>query len=401
MNLTIVSNLYPPYARGGAELIAFRLANELYTRGHKISVLTSKPFEGYSQMTAKLSERQIANVYRFFPPNFYHLLNSHKHSFPVRALWHLVDMYGTGGTHALRRILKFEQPDAVLTHNLKGIGLQIVPEIRRQGIRHIHTLHDVQLSVPSGLLISGEETKGLNSGFGRTWYENRVKKIFGSPDVVISPSKYLADFYHDRGFFPESDLRVIPNPAPKHHLSDNIRPKNGVLHLLFAGQLEKHKGILLLLDALLDLDVPYKLHIAGDGSLAEHIADRADSDSRLIYHGFVSLDNLTRLFSICDSVIIPSLCYENSPTIIYEAFQSGVPVIASDIGGVKELVRDGENGFLFTPGDKVGLRKAVTSLAERRVEFAEKAAKIRQGVEHCNIGKYIDQLEEIVSSVEV
>lgn len=396
MNLVVVTNLYPPYARGGAERIAFRLVNELYSRGHKVTVLSTKPFEGLKSLSPEVTSRHVGEVLRVFPPNLYHMMDAHKKSFPVRGMWHLIDMYNPLSGRYLRQVLKREKPDAVLTHNLKGFGLQVVPEIRRQGIKHIHTLHDVQLSVPSGLLIKGEEETWLNKGFPRKLYEKGIKKIFKSPDVVISPSQFLADFYTERGFFPKSDVQVIPNPAPELHVNTDLPELDGPVRLLFAGQLEKHKGILFLLDALEQSNLDYRLHIAGDGTLASEISDRAEKNKNVIYHGFVSLPNLTRLFAVCDGVVVPSLCYENSPSIIYESLQSSVPVIASDIGGTGELVKNGENGFLFPAGDKEKLLEALRWLAGERAQLSARRDQIKKSVEGFGMSGYADTLENII-----
>src|SRR3989338_6708462 len=155
MKIAIVSNLYPPFARGGAEQIARRVAQELHVRGHEVFVLSTKPYDGWRSFYAQVSERNPEEVYRFFPRNLYHVLNDYRHTFPVRALWHLIDLWSPFPAIELARLLDEEKPDVVITHNLKGLGLQVARAIRRAKIRHVHTLHDVQLSIPSGLLLYG------------------------------------------------------------------------------------------------------------------------------------------------------------------------------------------------------------------------------------------------------
>lgn len=399
MRIGIVSNLYPPYARGGAEQIAWRTAHALYARGHKVFVLSTSPSREWFSPFHLDVEPQLEIVYRFYPPNFYHPLNNRSYPIPVRALWHLVDMYSPVPGRLFTRAAREERPDVILTHNLKGIGLQIVPAIRRLGLPHIHTIHDVQLSVPSGLLMYGQEHSYLNKSFLRRWYEGQMRRIAGSPDLVVSPSRFLADFYRARGMFEKSRVEIVPNPAPEARVPERGARPPGPVRLLFAGQLEEHKGIRFLLKALDTLDIPFVLHVAGDGSLLKEVAAWAENDKRVIFHGFESLDNLMKLFAICDATVVPSLCYENSPTVIYESLQSGVPVIASNIGGVGELVRDGENGYLVTPGKRDELLDAVRKLAANADSFHTGSAQLRAEMEPYQLGHYIDRLEELMKEV--
>jgi len=397
MKIGIVSNLYPPLSRGGAELIAGRISDDLYGRGHEIFVLTSTPFSGLSSLRAEqVTERHTEMIYRFFPLNLYHTLSDGNVPFAVRAPWHLIDMYAPFSRYAMARLIRREQPDVLLTHNVKGLGLQLIRAIRASGIKHIHTVHDVQLSVPSGLLIRGKEDAGLNRGLLRKSYERQVQDIFGSPDVVISPSAFLADFYRDRGFFPASNLQVIPNPAPQIEVGKRPKRLNGTLRILFAGQLEDHKGIPFLLEALNGLDMDFRLHIAGEGALSSYVTEWSNRDRRVVYHGFVSLEHLFQLFDIADVVVVPSLCYENSPTVIYEAFQAGLPVIASDIGGVGELVKEGQNGLLFEPGNTDAFLQAIHRFGSERERFEEAASSIREEAKKYSLRRYVDRLEDLM-----
>ncbi|OGL95867.1 hypothetical protein A2348_00450 [Candidatus Uhrbacteria bacterium RIFOXYB12_FULL_58_10] len=393
VKIGIISNLYPPVARGGAEQIAHRVAHELHVRGHEVFVISTQ--KEWS-LIPRITESHVERIYRFRPYNVYHPLNDYRHSFLVRGAWHLIDMYGKHPARAVGAVLDQERPDVVVTHNLKGIGMQSVAAIRARRIRHVHTLHDVQLAIPSGLLIYGEEQQPMNASRIQQWYETSMKRLVGSPDVVVSPSKFLADFYAARGFFPHSRTEVIPNPAPSIQAPVRGTRRPGPLRLLFAGQLETHKGIKFLLESLNALPMPFELHIAGEGTLTTYVEEWARRDARVIYHGFCSLGNLVRLFSICDAVIVPSLCYENSPTVIYEAFQAGVPVVATNIGGVGELVHDRVNGYLFAPGDRAQLIDAFYRLEKDVDGFWQRAEEIRASVGGRSLSEYVAKLETLM-----
>jgi len=90
----------------------------------------------------------------------------------------------------------------------------------------------------------------------------------------------------------------------------------------------------------------------GDGSKLEEVKKMADKDDRVIIHGRVSMEALPGVFGNADMVIVPSLCYENSPTVIFESFAFGVPVLASHIEGIAELIEEGKQGITFRAGDE-------------------------------------------------
>lgn len=399
MKIGIISNLYPPDARGGAELVAQRIACALYERGHEIFVLTTQPYNGLRSLFPRVRERSVEAVYRFYPMNFYYLRQDRSVPFPIRATWHLIDIVNPFSRAAVRQVIKDEEPDVIISHNLKGIGLSIGSEIQKLGIAHIHTLHDVQLSVPSGLLMAGAENGWLNKSFLRKWYERVVEREIGRPDLVISPSQFLADFYRERGMFTGSRVEVLPNPLPPR---DNIAPRErvpGSTRFLFVGQLEESKGIKILFEAFDELGEGFELHVAGEGALSDFVAARAARDSRVRYHGFVSFDHVLDLLKISDAAVVPSTCYENSPTVIYESFLVGVPVIASRIGGIPELVQDGETGLLVSSGDRAQLVGAMRRIHNERKEWHAKADAIRAQAQKYSIDNYVKQLEKLILEI--
>ena len=255
MKIGIVSNLYPPDARGGAELVAQRIACALYERGHEVFVLTTQPFDGMQSLFPTLRERTVESVYRFYPANYYYLRFDKSVPFPLRAAWHLVDLFNPFSRAAIRRVITKEKPDVVITHNLKGIGVSIGSEIQKLGIPHIHTLHDIQLSVPSGLLIYGKEDNLQNRPFLRWFYEKTVERELGRPNLILSPSRFLKDFYRSRAMFESSRFEILPNPLPSTGVSIRLSDSSpGPTRFLFAGQLENSKGIETMLDAFDGLD---------------------------------------------------------------------------------------------------------------------------------------------------
>ncbi len=391
MKICIISNLYPPISRGGAERVAERVVRGLAASGHEVFVISTKPWGGWKSFKPVAADENGVKVYRFYPANIFYYLNDYKHNALWRAKWHFFDMFNCQSAGAVKNILRAEKPDLVLTHNLMGMGFKIPRAIRKLKIKHIHTLHDVQLAVPSGLIISGQEKNWEQRTWFRKIYEIICRRLFGSPDVVLSPSKWLLDFYLEKGFFKKSKKVVLPNPVERIYPA-GIPMDNNILKLLYLGQIEEHKGILFLVEVLKNLGVDFKLHIAGDGSKMEKLKQLVAGDNRFIIHGKLSSEEVVKIFDQVDLTCVPSFCYENSPSVIYESLSAGVPVLAAKIGGVAELVHDGENGFTFLAGNAEDLARALKQAALSRDELQKMRQAAAESVEDFGIENYIEKI---------
>ena len=396
MRLLVISNLYPPLSHGGAERVAFRGVLALQKRGHEVTVFTSRPRAGRASFALEKDTTGPTPIYRIFPPNLYHILDAHHWPFPLRFLWHIVDATSDRTARALEEVIAQVHPDAVITHNLKGLGPRLVETIRRHHLPYIHVIHDVQLSVPSGIILRGRENSWLAHSAPQQWLERRMKRIIGSPQVVLSPSRYLADFYRERGFFSESRIELLPNPTPDLVINSSKKKPSKLLRIFFAGKFERHKGVLFLLDALEKIKIPVRLHMVGSGTLAKYVAKRAERDSRIAYHGHVLPAHLMEILSMCDVSVAPSLCYENSPMVIYESLHAGVPVVASNIGGVSELVTDGKSGYLFEAGDTQQFARAIEKVFLNTDGLLDRGDEIRKSFEQYSLSHYTDRLEEFL-----
>lgn len=395
MKICLISNLYPPVSRGGAERVAERVARGLREAGHDVFVISTKPWGGRKSLKPNAAVEDGIKVFRFYPLNLFYYLNDWKHNAFWRLKWHFLDMFNCHSRRVVKKILQQEKPELVITHNLKGIGYLIPGVIRKLGIKHIHTLHDVQLSVPSGLIIKGREENWQQRTWFRKIYEAICRRLFASPDTVISPSKWLLDFYTEKGFFKNSKKIVLPNPVERVYPA-GVPMDNKVLRLLYLGQIEEHKGILFLVDTLKNLDIDFKLHIAGDGSKMEILKKIVGEDKRFIIHGRLEDAVLEKIFDGIDLTVVPSLCYENSPTVIYESLAAGVPVLAAKIGGVAELVHDNENGFTFEAGNAEDLARALKHAAANRGELQKMRQAAQKSVEDFKIENYISRLLESI-----
>ncbi len=388
MKICLIHSLYQPYTRGGAEVVVENIIHGLLRLGHEVVLITVGRKNGI-QRDGHLT------IHRIAPFNVFSFLDINKSPLWLRFIWHPLDVFNFSSYRKVKKILESEKPQAVMTHNLKGIGYLVPMAIRKTKIRHFHTVHDVQLSRPSGLIIFGQEKPFLILD---KLYEKTVKRLFGNPDAVISPSRWLLGYYQARGFFYESKKIVMPNPIIfKKVEKKEEKSETGKITLLFVGQLEWFKGILFLIDALKKIKPQnWRLLIIGSGGVEERLKEAILEDDRFVWLGKVEHEKLSEYYRQADFTVVPSLCYENSPKVIDESLVANVPVIAADIGGVSEIVKDDFNGFTFAPGNKNNLVEVLEYFLNNPQKIEELKKNCFVSVRNYSIGNYINQLLKLV-----
>lgn len=397
MKIGIISNLYPPFVRGGAENVVVRTVEALTSQGHDVFVISGRPWvQGQDVL---LNKNSTERVYQFFPKNLYFVLQDSRYRWGTRLFWHIIDAFGSHPASRVQAILEEEKPDVVMTHNLKGLGLRIPRAVTSAGFPLIHIVHDLQLLVPSGLKFAGHEKEGFAAPF-YAMYRMVTRWLFATADIVVFPSDYLRREYTDHNFFLKSRVVLLQNPAPTFPARNCRAAKTDTLQILFIGQLEAHKGLRFVMDVIANRTQKVHLHIAGEGTLVEEVKAYAEAHSNVTYLGYVAVDQLLSCFEIADALIVPSLCYENSPTVIYESLQSGLPVLASDIGGVGELVESGKNGFLFEAGDADDMLRAIEDLRTRRTWFANNCEAVRDTVQEYSLALYTERIEQLIADLK-
>lgn len=347
MRIAIINNLFGATARGGAEHLVQLEAEALTAAGHEVLVVSlgAGAARGGVCRPGVACEPPLPFQHEELAvPNLFPYVELARHGLVARLAWHAVDAVNFGAARRLERRLDEFRPEVVHTHNLMGFGFLVPRMLRRRGWRHVHTVHDVQLVDPSGLI--SVFAAHFCRRFARKVHARKLAWLFGSPAAVIFPSAFMRDFHGQYGFFPKSQRVVVENPAPLPAVGERNRPER--LRFLFVGQLEEHKGLRLLLQTWAAAKLAgATLEIVGTGALGKEVetADRADAS--IIYRGRLGGAALSAAYAQASFVVVPSLVIENSPTVILEAFAAGTPVIAFAQGGIPELVRDGETGFLL------------------------------------------------------
>lgn len=216
-----------------------------------------------------------------------------------------------------------------------------------------------------------DEQAAIEQIRARTAHVHSVAKSVGR---FVSPSRWLRDAFVADGF-PADRIRVLDNGYDRSAWQDAAvrrpRPSGSPLRLAYLGTWIPTKGVDILIEAVRDLGadevtldvhgfaVPYE----GAEDYESRLRDRAADQPQIRLHGRYDPGDVPGLLANTDVLVVPSTWYENSPLTVHEAFLSGVPVIASDHGGLREFVRHGENGLTFPPGDVAALRALILDLS--------------------------------------
>lgn len=387
MKFCLINNLFPPLSRGGTEKIVELIAQELKNFG-EVLVITTQPDDILS-----LKHEEGFTILRYNPMNDYYLLEGDEKNVRQKLFWHLKDLYNFKILRSIKDKLEEFKPDFVFTHNLKGLSLGIPKIIRKLKLTHIHTLHDYQLLDPHGSLHRQGQNLALKGPFYAI-YRYLARQAIKTPDLVISPSAFVLEKHREYGFFKKSKTAVLPNPIVIKKLEvRSWKSAEGKLRLLYLGQIEPHKGVEFLVRTFLkweNRDVT--LAIAGSGSDLEKIKEISCQDGRLKILGKVEKENLAELFQNTDLLILPSLWWENSPTVIYEAYSYGVPVLVSNSGGSQELVRSGETGFIFASGNENNLLEKLNLIWQKKEALPELGQNGFQFVRQFAVENYLKKL---------
>lgn len=370
MKIGLLHNLSGEYSRGGAETAVNIMADNLRADGQRVFMITTRPKSEKVKMTdngrvsgndrIKIDEKSAEAKIYYINSEFYNL---NKHSRLYRAFWQIGNIFAFKKAGEIKKILELEKPDLVITHNLMGLGFMVPSVLRQLNIRHEHWLHDLQLIHPSGLMIFGQEQK-INRLSAKI-YQALTRALFASPIKVTSPSDWLLEMHKQRGFFKDSEHEVKPFvwPGADASLPNKTGPAK---NFLFIGQVEEQKGIFLLINAFKKITRPeltLTIAIRGGGSSLEKARAAASADARIKFLGPLSYEETEKVKAASDCLIVPSLCYENSPTTIYGAQAAGLPVIASRLGGIPELMKKDDR--LFAPGDENDLREKILLMTEK------------------------------------
>jgi glycosyltransferase involved in cell wall biosynthesis len=197
-----------------------------------------------------------------------------------------------------------------------------------------------------------------------------VGEMCGKVDRFLAPSRFLRDRFVEFGIR-EERIDLAPYGFDTSYYSFPPRPPDGRVRFGYLGTWIPPKGLHVLIEAFNGIaDERASLHIFGHAVPYEEHEDYearlrdAVRSPRIHLEGRYDNRGVGRILAGLDVLVVPSIWYENAPLTIQEAFLAGVPVITSDLGGMRELVRDGENGLTFRARDAADLRRKIELLID-------------------------------------
>jgi len=276
-----------------------------------------------------------------------------------------------------RKQIKLINPDIVHVHNLHfGASPSVVYAIKSLGVPFVMTLHNYRLLCPSAMLFHNGELflDSLKQKFPWTaikngvYHNSRLLTLWISLSMKLHTwlgtwsfcnqyivlSEYAKKLFHSGGIGTKTNQIIV-----KANFSDipQFISTASDEYFLYVGRLSEEKGVRVLLDAF--VGSPFKLKIAGDGPLMEDVQSISRKCSQIEFLGSVKKDKLIPLLRNCSALIFPSIWYEGMPLTIIEAFACGVPVIASKIGAMENMIQDNYNGFHFLVGNSKDLLQKI------------------------------------------
>jgi glycosyltransferase involved in cell wall biosynthesis len=402
LRVLLCNKFYRPV--GGPETVMLKMVRELEARGHiPIPFAMTHPDNLESEYSA------------YFVSNVDYNTKQSKGVRMVREAVNLV--YSREARRNIEKLIADTKPDIAHANNIyHQLSPSILVALKKARIPTVLTLHDGKLLCANMLFLT--HGRICEKCAGRRFYHAIVNKCVKDSyassalccvegtihrwtglyernvDLFISPSRFLKGKMVEHGRLPESRVEVLPNFADTESVTPDYRPGD-------YGRLEPLKGVSTLLDACKELP-DFGIWLAGRGPMLEEAEQfcRDHGLDRVRFLGFQTGEALSRLRKESRFIVLPSVCYENCPTVILEAFAAGKPVIASRSGGIPELINHEVDGFLFDPGDAAGLASAVRRLIANPELASEMGKKGRAKVEeHYSIGAYMKSLLGIYERV--
>ena len=299
------------------------------------------------------------------------------------------------GAWRLLRLIRSLRPDVLHLQDRRAGLIGRLPGVATQSMAVVYTLHGVPESL--GHLVAGNVGVQAPRRYDALLYfhaERWLATRSGGPVVV--PSEPVAGYARDQIGLPSDQVRVVRNgvDADRFHPGPE-RPPHDALEVVWLGLMGPVKRVPLLLDVV-DAVPQVRLTLLGDGvdrPGVEAAVDRRGLRDRVRLRGSVA-DPAPALRE-ADLFVLPSAA-ENLPLALLQAMASGLPVVASRVGGIPDLVRDGTDGLLVAADRPEELVAAVRALAEdpeRRHSLGRSArARVMEGF---SVGACVDELTEV------
>lgn len=365
MKLLFLSNLYPPYYIGGYEQLCYDVANGLVKRDHDVHVLTST----YGLKSPTL-EDSIHRVLRLRGD----IYSPQRKPLPRLLVENYINI------RAARKIIKAIKPDLIYIWNMGGLPRVILDEIQGYNIPVVYHLSDYWLVHQEG------EGRFLESRFFKMPLLRDILKFFLCRARIISRTlpeiKYAScSCVALKRRLAEKNVLIqnaevtyegIPLDIFPRREFDKFNFNKQEVRMIYAGQLSRHKGlhtVILALSKLINEMACKNIHLSIIGravpGYSDHIMSLIRRNRLVEYITFyepVPREKLGSIFAEQDLFIFPSVWEEPWSLILLMAMACGLAVVATQTGGSKELLEDGENCLTFMAEDENNLADQIERL---------------------------------------
>jgi glycosyltransferase involved in cell wall biosynthesis len=287
-----------------------------------------------------------------------------RHRLAANTLW------SADSRAAVKRFVREFEPELAHFHNtFPLLSPAVYSACHRHGIPVVQTLHNYRLICPGSIMFRDgrvcsdcvhrivawpgvlhgcyRESRPQTAVVAAMLALHRGLRTFHKQvDVFITLTEFARQQMVDGGLHPD---RVVVKP--NFVLSDPGVGDHREGFALYVGRLSEEKGIRVLCEAWRRLSPPPPLIIVGDGPLKEQVVSVARDLPSVRYLGRQDPPAVMELMQSARTLIVPSLWFEGFPMVIAEAYSTGLPVIASNLGSLTSLVRHRDSGLLFEPND--------------------------------------------------
>ena len=358
MKILILNEFYYPYQRGGAEVSTQLLAEELVNLGHQVIVCCS-----FSEN--KIEIHNGVKIYYMKVNPIYWGGNSTSPGILKKTLWHIVDLCNPFIVKPFLKILKEEKPDILHTSNLSHFSALIWYLSKIKKIPVCHTIRDYYLLCHKCTMFKNGRNCSKRcfpckaTSFSKRFFSKHVNGVIGI-------SQFILDRHTSFSFFPKAKNKaVIFNPIK----NIPINTEHTIHHTIgFIGKIHPSKGIEILIKAFVQSNLEnYQLLVAGSGdnTYIEHLKQLA-GNSKVV---FLGKQVASEFYNKIDLLIVPSLWNEPFGRTVAEAQSAGVPVIASNKGGIPEILASGKFGMSFNPDIEGDLTTCIQNFANNNIQF--------------------------------
>lgn len=446
VRVLLTTHVFLPDYSSGTEILTFNTAKELQRLGHEVEICTGFPAR------PGLSDLQRFDTYEYEGIQVRRFLHDAapmgEQSNVAQAEYNNLFL-----ARWFRGYLNEFRPDIAHFFHLGLLSASVIDVCHELGVPMVMTPTDFwlicpnnQLRLPDNSLCRGPDRDGVNcmkhavsnnqrpqvgavfnllphkvvstmiwginrGAFSGSWFAPMVQALYqragflrdrmNKLDRVIVPTRLMQEMLVTNGLRPDKVIFSRFGIRPTAHETQEPDVA-GKIRIGFIGGLSEHKGAHLLINAvhLLPETTSWELRIYGRTDLYPEYFEKlfrlADADHCICFCGTFPNEQIGKIFAELDVLVVPSIWYENTPLVIYSAQAAGCPVIASNLGGMAEVVEHEKNGLLFEAGNVTALAAAIERLAFDRRLLRLLAAN---AVKPKSISGYVGELVTIYSNV--